>query len=129
MQYKESSLLEQVEQAFIDWRAQRRNRSEAIPPGLWEKAVRLYPTYKTSVICQRLRLSGRQLRQHLLASENSTDLPEDLAQNPFVIAKMPKVTAPQALASFTLKTSGRELSLQIPCDYVGQIFPHMAGLL
>ena len=130
MQLEKSLSLEQVEQEFMNWRQNRRNSREAIPQDLWEKAAQLYPAYPTSMICQRLKLSGGELKQHMLKPENQNDL----AQNPFVIAQMPAVQAelpavPEAFAEFTLKTPNRALSIKIPCDYLGQVFPHMAGLL
>ena len=130
MQLKKSLSLEQVEQEFMHWRQNRRNSREAIPQDLWKKAVQLYPAYKTPVICKRLKLSGGELRQQMLKSCNQNDL----APNPFVIAQMPAVQAelpavPKAFAEFTLKTPNRELSIKIPCDYLGQCFSHMAGLL
>ena len=134
MQLEKLPSLEQVEQEFILWRQNRRNSREAIPQDLWKKAVQLYPAYKTPVICKRLKLSGGELRQQMLKSGNQNDL----APNPFVIAQMPAAPAelpaelpalPEAFAQFILKTPNRELSIKIPCDYLGQCFSHMAGLL
>ena len=133
MQLEKSLSLEQVEQEFMNWRKQRRNSREAIPQDLWKKAVQLYPAYKTPVICKRLKLSGGELRQQMLKSDNQNDL----ASNPFVIAQMPAAhelpaelpALPEAFAEFTLKTPNRELSIKIPCDYLGQCFAHMGGLL
>ena len=133
MQLEKPLSLEHVEQEFILWRQNRRNSREAIPQDLWKKAVQLYPAYKTPVICKRLKLSGGELRQQMLKSGNQNDL----APNPFVIAQMPATPAlipelpalPEAFAEFTLKTPNRELCIKIPCDYLGQVFPHMAGLL
>ena len=137
MQLEKSLSLEKVEQEFIHWRQNRRNSREAIPQDLWEKAAQLYPAYPTSMICQRLKLSGGELKQHMLKSENQNDL----APNPFVIAQMPATpelipelpaelpALPEAFAEFTLKTPNRELSIKIPCDYLGQCFAHMGGLL
>ena len=55
--------LEVVEKAFAQWREQRTSRSESIPQKLWEMVLKLYPKYKKTVICRRLRLSGRLVSQ------------------------------------------------------------------
>ena len=63
--------LEIVEKAFQLWREQRTSRSESIPQKLWEMVLKLYPKYKKTVICRRLRLSGSQLKLHLDSSSSS----------------------------------------------------------
>jgi hypothetical protein len=63
--------LESVEQAFAQWREQRSSRSESIPKKLWEMVLKIYPKYKRTVICRRLRLSGSQLKQQLDSSSSS----------------------------------------------------------
>ena len=133
MQSEKLLSLEQIEQEFIHWRQNRSSPREPIPQYLWQKAVRLYPTYTTSMIRERLKLSGSQLKEQILQFEESSDFKD----NPFVIAKMPEApelpaklpALPEAFASFTLKTSDRELRIQIPCAYLGQCFAHMGGLL
>jgi hypothetical protein len=129
MQLEKSLSLEHIEQEFMNWRQERRNSREAIPQDLLDKARQLYPTYKKSVICERLKLSDKKLKEILDSSL-------------FVIAQMPQAPAeikaelptklpalPEAFAEFRLKTPNRELSIKIPCDYLGQCFSHMAGLL
>lgn len=61
----ESVTLELAEEAFCKWRIQRSSRAEPIPENLWAMALRLYPHYKRSKICRRLRLSGSQFKQRL----------------------------------------------------------------
>ena len=63
--------LESVEEAFQQWREQRSNLSEPIPKKLWEMVLKIYPKYKRTVICRRLRLSGSQLKQQLDSSSSS----------------------------------------------------------
>lgn len=130
----EKSPLEQVDQEFMNWRQHRQNLREAIPQDLLDKARQLYPIYKKSVICERLRLSDKKFKELLDSSEKQKDAHPNL----FVIAQMPQAPAelktelpalPEAFAEFRLKTKDRELCIQIPCDYVGHVFPHMAGLL
>jgi len=58
----ESVTLELAEEAFCKWRIQRSSRAEPIPENLWAIALRLYPHYKRSKICHRLRLSGGQFK-------------------------------------------------------------------
>jgi hypothetical protein len=59
--------LEVVEKAFQLWREQRSSRSESIPKKLWEMVLKIYPKYKRTVICRRLRLSPvkEKLTPHL----------------------------------------------------------------
>ncbi len=56
--------LEVVKKAFAQWRYQRTSRFESTPQ-------KLYPKYKKTVICRRLRLSGSQLKLHLDSSSSS----------------------------------------------------------
>jgi len=100
MQSKKSPSLEQVEQEFILWRQSRRSPREAIPEYLWAKAVQLYPAYTTSVIRERLKISGSQLKQQLLKLEASINSPTDLKSNSFVIAQMPEDPAELAWRLF-----------------------------
>lgn len=85
----EKSPLEQVEQEFMNWRQHRQNLREAIPQDLLDKARQLYPIYKKSVICERLRLSDKKFKELLDSSEKQKDAHPNL----FVIAQMPQVPA------------------------------------
>lgn len=127
----------QIEQEFNQWRKIRRNSREEIPQDLLYKARKLYPAYKKSMICERLKLSDKKLKQIL----DSAEEPKDTPFNPFVIAKMPVApelstelsaelpALPEAFAEFVLKTSDRELGIKIPCAYLSQCFAHLGGLL
>ena len=60
-----SVTLESTEASFLAWRMQRISRSELIPEHLWSMALGLYPQYKRTHICRRLRLHGGQFKQRL----------------------------------------------------------------
>ena len=122
----ESVTLELAEEAFCKWRIQRSSRAEPIPENLWTMALRLYPHYKTSKICHRLRLSGSQFKQRIEASYDT------FADNGFVLASKNevKVTFNQNQA-IQLTIQGRERALMVCVDVHGlsQILPHIAVLL
>jgi hypothetical protein len=114
--------LESVEEAFQQWREQRSSRSESIPKKLWEMVLKIYPKYKRTVICRRLRLSGSQLKQYLdsgsssgggfvLASIDSTK--EDLSPN----------------IQLTIQGKERTLILSVDAHALDKILPSISRLL
>lgn len=115
--------LESVEEAFHQWREQRSSRSESIPKKLWEMVIKIYPKYKRTVICRRLRLSGSQLKKYLdsrfissgggfvLASIDSAK--EDLSPN----------------IQLTIQGKERTLILSVDVHALDKILPSISRLL
>lgn len=119
--------LSAVKQLFSDWRATRKNRTEAIPDKLWSMVIELYPQYKRSFICQQLGLNGGQLRQHLEAAGHKMN-------SGFVVASKnsakPEET-PVKNVDIQLRLQGKERTLTVHVDVsaLSQIIPHLLPLL
>jgi hypothetical protein len=114
--------LEFVEKAFAQWREQRSSRSESIPKKLWEMVLKIYPKYKRTVICRRLRLSGSQLKQQLDSSSSSG--------SGFVLASVNPVKK-QLTTHLQLTIQGKERALMLSVDMhtFDKILPSIGMLL
>jgi hypothetical protein len=118
--------LESAEEAFRVWRIQRSSRVASIPENLWRMALELYPHYKRSKICHRLRLSGAQFKRRL-----ESDYPA-VADNGFVLASRDEVKEkpkPSPEIHLTLQGKERSLTFRVGVDSFGQILPHICTLL
>jgi hypothetical protein len=118
--------LESVEEAFFAWRTQRSSRAELIPKNLWSMALWLYPQYKRSINCHRLRLSGSQFKQRL---ESTGDT---FADNGFVYASRDEdkaTSVPNPDVQLTIQGKKRSLTLCFGVHTLGQILPHVSVLL
>lgn len=118
--------LESVEAAFCDWRAQRSSRLDPIPEYLWSMALRLYPEYKRSKICHRLRLSGSQFKPRLESLEQSP------ADKGFVLASKEEIqfnlpTSPDV--HLTIQGKERSMTLCVSVHALPLILPHVGALL
>ena len=114
--------LEVVEKAFAQWREQRTSRSESIPQKLWEMVLKLYPKYKKTVICRRLRLSGSQLKHHLDSSSSSGA--------GFFLASVDSVKE-HLTPNIQLTIHGKEPTLMLSVDVhaLDRILPNIGRLL
>ena len=114
--------LEVVEKAFTQWREQRSNLSEPIPKKLWEMVLKIYPKYKRTVICRRLRLSGSQLKQQLDSSSSSG--------SGFVLASVDSVKE-HLNPNIQLTIQGKERALMLSVDMhtFDKILPSIGMLL
>lgn len=122
----ESVTLELAEEAFCQWRIQRSSRAEPIPENLWAIALRLYPHYKRSKICHRLRLSGSQFKQRL------EDSYPTFADQGFVLASKDEVKATfnqNKKIQLTIQGKERALTLCVDVHALSQILPHIGALL
>ena len=118
--------LASVEEAFQQWRAGRRNRTEPIPEALWTMALGLYPQYKRSKICRHLQLSGGQFKQRL---DSNT---ETGSNNGFVMASRDEPKAIPELnpeIQLTLQGHTRSMTLCFDVHALAQILPHVSALL
>lgn len=122
----DSITLESVEAAFCEWRAQRSSRIDPIPEDLWGMALRLYPEYKRSKICHRLRLSSSQFKPRL----ESRDRPP--SNKGFVLALRDEVNVnlqPSPEVQLTIQGKERVLTLCVNVHALAQILPHVGVLL
>ena len=122
----ESVTLESVEEAFCKWRDERSSRAELIPEHLWSMAVRLYPDYKGSKICERLRLSGSQFKRRLEGGRPR------FADNGFVLASKNEIKVTPSLSQeIQLTIQGKERTLMFCVDVhaLNQLLPHIGALL
>lgn len=122
----EGITLELVDEAFCEWRATRRSRAELIPKNLWSMALKLYPQYKRSIICHRLRLSGSQFKQRLEGGSHT------FVDNGFVYASRDVVKENPASnheVQLTIQGKERVLTLCVDVHALGQILPHIGALL
>ena len=118
--------LESTEEAFCKWRVERSSRAELIPEELWAMALRLYPHYKRSKICERLRLSGSQFKRRLEGGGDTR------ANHGFVLASRNVAKATHALNSeiqLTLQGHTRSMTLCFDVHALGQVLPHVGALL
>ena len=114
--------LEVAEKAFAQWREQRTSRSESIPQKLWEMVLKLYPKYKKTVICRRLRLSGSQLKHHLDSSSSS--------DSGFVLASVDSVNEHLSpYIKLTIQGKERALMLSVDMHTFDKILPSLGMLL
>ncbi len=122
----EGITLESVEKAFSEWRAQRSSRSESIPKNLWSMALELFPQYKRSIICHKLRLSGSQFKQRLEGRHTFVD-------NGFVYASRDVLKENPAASNhevkLTIQGKERTLTLCVEVHALNQILPHISVLL
>lgn len=121
-----SSTLESAEEAFRQWREQRRSRSESIPEALWSMALGLYPQYMRSRICHHLRLSGSQFKRRL---ENNGDTSRTTG---FVLASCNETKVAPVLGTeiqISLQGQARMMTLCFDVHVLGYVLPHIGSLL
>jgi hypothetical protein len=122
----EGITLKSVEEAFCKWRAQRNSRAESIPKDLWSMALELYPQYKRSIICHRLRLSGSQFKQRLESGSPT------FVDNSFVLASRDVVKENPASnhnVQLTIQGKERTLTLCVDVHALSHILPQVSVLL
>lgn len=122
----QSLTLELVEAAFCAWRAQRSSRAELIPNNLWSMALGLYPQYKRSIICHRLRLCGSQFKNRLEGEVKA------LTASGFVLASRDEIKAnpaPISEVSLTIQGKERALTVCVEVHALGYILPKLGMLL
>lgn len=118
--------LASVEEIFQQWRAARHNRAEAIPESLWSMALGLYPEYKRSIICHRLRLSGAQFKRRL---EDNSHIQ---AQKGFVLASHDEAKSIPVLRcelQLVIQGQARSMTLCFDMHALAQVLPQVASLL
>jgi len=113
--------LESVEEAFQQWREQRSSRSESIPKELWKMVLKIYPKYKRTVICRRLRLSGSQLKQYLDSGSSSG--------GGFVLASIDSAKKYLPDVQVTIQGKERTLILSVDVHTFDKILPGIGMLL
>jgi len=118
--------LESVFLSFQQWRSERSSRAEPIPANLWQMAMSLYPQHKISHICQRLGLSGSQLRQRIEASSGGS------SDGGFVLAATDidrPIPKPASEVELGLEGCQRRLTVKVSIDALSQVLPHIEALL
>lgn len=120
--------LESVEEAFREWRKNRRNSVEPIPENLWAMATGLYPQYKRSTLCQKLRLGGSQLKQRIDGGVSR------LTDSGFVLASRDEIGSnlkpmPISAVQLTIQGQARSLTLCVDVTSLNQVLPHLGVLL
>lgn len=114
--------LESVEEAFQQWREQRSSRSESIPKELWGMVLKIYPKYKRTVICRRLRLSGSQLKKYLDSRFISSG-------GGFVLASIDSAKKYLPDVHVTIQGKERTLILSVDVHTFDKILPGIGMLL
>lgn len=118
--------IESVDAAFEEWRIKRSSRAAAIPESLWSMALGLYPQYKRSTICHKLRLSGSQFKRRLEGSSYTG------AESGFVLASNAPIKEnfhPSTDVQLTIQGKERALTICVGVHTLGQILPHIGALL
>ena len=117
--------MELAKESFSQWRIRRSNQSEPIPEKLWDMALRLYPKYKRSHICEQLRLSGSQFKRRLEEGRACIDQGFILASKDEI-----KVTPKQGQEiQLTIQGKERTLTLCVEVHALSQVFSHIGTLL
>lgn len=117
--------IEQVKEAFEQWRLGRKNRSEVIPQALWSMAVSLYPQFKRSIICQSLGLNGAHFRQHLEKAGHV------FRTEGFVLASPKAEGVEKQSSELCLTLIGKQRTLTINCELssLGKVFSQLEAFL
>lgn len=120
--------LDNVEQAFNQWRQNRRSARAHIPLKLWRMAAELYPRYKKSHICKRLHLSGSQFKQKLTAGSHANNMATG-----FIVAT-PQVpilleASEERQATLTVQGKNRALSLKLSVVDLPKVLPLVEAFL
>ena len=123
-----SVTLESTEASFHAWRTQRISRSELIPEHLWSMALGLYPQYKRTHICRRLRLHGGQFKQRLDNDRNTHKHHGFVLASPDEPKAMPKSNL-NHVVQLTLQGHTRSMTLCFDVHALPQILPHVGALL
>ena len=74
--------LEQLAQAFEQWRATKSTRSNPIPEALLDRALELAQQLPSSRVLKRLRLSSAQLQQRRQRTASAESIPEFVTLKP-----------------------------------------------
>jgi len=117
--------LRKVIDLFQEWRQMRTSRVEPIPEALWDLAVGLYPEYKRSKICGRLRLSASDFKKRLISAGKLE------SSDGFVLAAADAKPVVQSADDIKLTIQGRERILQFSVNVhaLDQVLPHIGVLL
>ena len=117
--------IELVGQRFKEWRS-RKKYGDRIPMELWKQAVDLTKQYSISEVCRSLRLSFRDLKNHVLAkstiaigdirgmglkAESSTGFGSDSlteSEGDFLEVKLDGINSPAALPHLSMLGSMRQ---------------------
>ena len=122
----EAITLDSVATTFQQWREARINRSEPIPDGLWNQALILYPEYKRSIICRRLRLSASQFNQRL-ERKNSLS-----SGNGFVLAShkmLKEKPVSNKVLELCIQGAVRNLKISVSMDLLPEVLVQVETLL
>lgn len=109
--------IEEVEQAFLVWRNNKRG-NPTIPDNLWDQVALLLKTHRRSEVLRRLRLTIQQARDKgVISSEQPLNV--DSTQNTFIqIPSSPSTIHPitQRTASLTIQRGDTQMCLNYPSD-------------
>lgn len=122
----ENVTLELAAETFCQWRIERSSGKEPIPENLWGMALGLYPEYKRSKICERLRLSGSQFKRRLEAGYPT------FSEQGFVLASQEEITASSKQTQeiqLTIQGKERALTLCVEVHLLSQVLPQLGTLL
>lgn len=115
--------LEEVCQAFEDWRINRSSRREPIPTYLWDMARALLSHYKATTIRKALHLSGEQFKQHCTVVKKAEVTPKQ--KDGFAEILLPQVES----CELTLQGKRNRLSIKISTQQLPVVLPLLEAYL
>lgn len=118
--------MELAKESFFQWRSNRNNQAEPIPEELWGMALKLYPKYKRSTICEQLHLSGSGFKRRLEEGLPSFSDKGFVLASKSEVKKMPKQGQEIQL---TIQGKERALTIYVEADELSMVIPCLGALL
>lgn len=114
--------LDELKKKFSDWRANKKNLSEPVPPQLWADIQVLLKAYPASLICKELKITYGQLKNKgLIEREPVTQL----KSTDFLKIE----SSLRGFGELTLQGEKRVIHLKIELSSLGQVLPFLATYL
>lgn len=114
--------LDELKGKFSDWRANKKNLSEPVPPQLWADILVLLKDYPSSVLCRELKITYGQLKNKGLIEEKPAT---QLKSTDFLKIE----STLRGFGELTLQGEKRALHLKIELSSLGQVLPLLATYL
>ena len=114
--------LDELKGKFSDWRANKKNLSEPVPPELWADIQVLLREYPSSRLCRELKITYGQLKNKGLIERKPT---AQLKSTDFLKIE----STLRGVGELTLQGEKRSLYLKIELSSLGQVLPFLATYL
>ena len=112
--------LTDVQKNFNAWRDTRTSKRERIPQALWEQVASIYSSYSSSIICQKLGISGTQLKMAMLGDGFASFAPVPSTSN---------ATSEPSICEVSLERLGSRLTIKVPMHAFEAAVTKLSGYL